>query len=86
MKPSLIFTLIILTLASSAPGKPPNPPELPDAPEMGYKTVGETKLKLWIFDPEGHKKSDKGTAVIFFVGGWRSGKPSIDAFMKKQSR
>jgi acetyl esterase len=76
MKPSLIFSFIILTLATSALGKPAYPPELPDARAEVYKTIGETKLKLWIFEPEGHKKSDKRPAVVFFFGGgWRSGTP-----------
>jgi acetyl esterase len=76
MKPSLILSLTILTLATSALGKPPYPPELPDAREVVYKTIGDTKLKLWIFEPEGRKKSDKRPAVVFFFGGgWRAGTP-----------
>ncbi len=76
MKPSLILSLFIFTLATSAQGKPTYPPKLPDAREEVYKTIGDTKLKLWIFEPEGHKKSDKRPAVVFFFGGgWRSGTP-----------
>ncbi|MBU63080.1 MAG: alpha/beta hydrolase [Opitutae bacterium] len=76
MKPSLIFSLIILALATLALGKPSYPPELRDAREEVYKTIGDTKLKLWIFEPEGHKKSDKRPAVVFFFGGgWRAGTP-----------
>ncbi len=76
MKPSLILSLTILTLVASALGKPPYPPELPDARVEVYKTIGDTKLKLWIFEPEGHKKSDKRPAVVFFFGGgWRAGTP-----------
>ena len=101
MKPSLIFRLIILTLASSASGKPPYPFELPDAEEMAYKTVGKTKLKLWIFEPEGqgHSFFNRGRHGNYsfrktmpvpdqFLSrlSWIKGKPSIDAFMKKQSR
>ena len=76
MKPSLILFPTILALAASAIGKPPYPPELPDAREEVYKTIGDTKLKLWIFEPKGHKKSDKRPAVVFFFGGgWRAGTP-----------
>ena len=76
MKASLIFSSIILALAASALGKPSYPPELPDAREEVYKTIGETKLKLWIFEPNGHKISDKRPAVVFFFGGgWRAGTP-----------
>jgi len=76
MKPSLILSLTILTLAASVPGKPAYPPELPDARAEVYKTIGDTKMKLWIFEPEGHKNSDKRPAVVFFFGGgWRAGTP-----------
>ena len=76
MKPVSILSLFIFTLATSALGKPPYPPELPDAREEVYQTIGDTKLKLWIFEPEGHKKSDKRPAVVFFFGGgWRAGTP-----------
>jgi len=76
MKTSFTFPCIILILFGTAFAKPKYPPELPDAREMVYKTVGETKLKLWIFEPEGHKRSDGRPAVIFFFGGgWRSGTP-----------
>ena len=76
MKSSLIFSLIILALATLALGKPSYPPELRDAREEVYKTIGDTKLKLWIFEPEGHKISDTRPAVVFFFGGgWRAGTP-----------
>ena len=76
MKSSLAFSLIILTVAAAASAKPSYPPELPDAREEVYKTIGDTKLKLWIFEPEEHKKSDKRPAVVFFFGGgWRAGTP-----------
>ena len=76
MKASLTFSSIILALTILALGKPSYPPELPDAREEVYKTIGDTKLKLWIFEPNGHKISDKRPAVVFFFGGgWRSGTP-----------
>ncbi|QTN33863.1 alpha/beta hydrolase [Akkermansiaceae bacterium] len=47
-----------------------------------YKTVGKKKLSLHIYEPEGHKSSDKLPAVVFFHGGgWRKGSPS--AFSKQ---
>jgi acetyl esterase/lipase len=76
MKPVSILSLFIFTLITSALGKTPYPPKLTDAREEVYKTIGDTKLKLWIFEPEGHKKSDKRPAVVFFFGGgWRAGTP-----------
>lgn len=48
----------------------------PDS-QVVYKTVGTTELKLHIFNPEGHKSSDKRSAVVFFFGGgWNKGSPS----------
>jgi len=42
-----------------------------------YKTVGDTELKIHIFNPAGHKLSDSRAAMVFFFGGgWNSGSPS----------
>lgn len=44
--------------------------------EVVYKTIGDVELKLHVFEPEGHKASDKRPAVVFFFGGgWNSGTP-----------
>lgn len=34
-----------------------------------YKTVDDVKLKLHIFNPEGHRSSDDRPAIVFFFGG-----------------
>lgn len=45
--------------------------------QVVYKTVGTTELKLHVFNPEGHKPSDRSPAVVFFFGGgWNRGSPS----------
>ena len=42
-----------------------------------YKTVGDVKLRLFIFRPEGHKPADKRPAIVFFFGGgWIAGSPA----------
>lgn len=42
-----------------------------------YKTVGDTALKLHVFNPEEHAPSDKRPAIVFFFGGgWNGGSPS----------
>ena len=52
------------------------PPKLPGARTETYKTVGETKLDMFIFEPEGHRANDARPAVVFlFGGGWRGGTP-----------
>lgn len=41
-----------------------------------YKTVGDVTLKLNIYTPPGHKKTDKAPAIVFFFGGgWNGGTP-----------
>ncbi len=41
-----------------------------------YKTVGDVKLPIYIFEPKGHKPGDKTPAIVFFFGGgWTSGTP-----------
>ena len=50
---------------------------LPDASVHTYKTLGETTLRLWVFEPDGHEASDRRPAAVFFFGGgWRTGTPA----------
>ncbi len=52
----------------------PNP--LAGARVEVYKTVADVRLKLYIFEPDGHKASDRRPAVVFFFGGgFRRGSP-----------
>ncbi len=42
-----------------------------------FKSIGDVKLRLFAFKPEGHKATDKRPAVVFFFGGgWTNGTPS----------
>lgn len=53
------------------------PPNLPGAKVEVYKTVGDVKLNMYLFTPDGHQASDKRAAVVFFFGGgWRGGSPT----------
>lgn len=62
---------------SAQEGTPRYPPTLPDASVHVYKTVGETALRLWVFEPDGHEASDRRPAAVFFFGGgWRTGSPA----------
>jgi acetyl esterase/lipase len=50
--------------------------KLKPSKERVYKKVGDVELKLHIFEPKGHKPSDRRPAVVFFFGGgWTSGDP-----------
>ena len=41
-----------------------------------YKTIGDVKLKIYIYEPKGHKAGAKRPAIVFFFGGgWRGGTP-----------
>lgn len=45
--------------------------------EVVYKTVGDVKLKLFVFTPPDCTPSDKRPAIVFFFGGgWNNGSPS----------
>ncbi len=53
------------------------PPDLPDAKVEVYKSVGDVKLNVYVFSPEGHQPGDKRPAIVFFFGGgWRGGSPA----------
>lgn len=53
------------------------PPEFADAKAHVYKTVGDVKLSLYVFAPEGHAATDHRPAIVFFFGGgWRNGSPT----------
>ena len=42
-----------------------------------YKTIGDVKLSLHIFEPQDHKPTDKRPAAVFFFGGsWVGGSPA----------
>ena len=44
---------------------------------ISYKKVGEVQLWLDVFEPDGHRASDRRPAIVFFFGGgWVSGSPS----------
>jgi acetyl esterase/lipase len=61
--------------ARAAPGRA-YPPVMPEARAETYKTIGETKLKLYIFTPKGHTSTNRCPAIVFFFGGgWKSGSP-----------
>jgi len=52
------------------------PPQMEGAVVEVYKTIGEVKLNLYIFNPPGHAASVPKPAIVFFFGGgWRSGNP-----------
>jgi acetyl esterase len=51
------------------------PPQFDGARAEIYKTVGETKLSLYIFEPSSGRKTNRPAIVFFFGGGWTNGSP-----------
>lgn len=81
----LVGLLLISLVAPAAMGQPSRgaragqrnyPARMEGAKVEVYKTVGDVKLNIYRFEPEGHKPSQKrGAIVFFFGGGWTSGSP-----------
>ncbi|NQT40137.1 MAG: alpha/beta hydrolase fold domain-containing protein, partial [Planctomycetes bacterium] len=79
----IVLLLAVLTTASLSgqENRRPRPrrgypPELAGASVEVYKTVGDVKLNMYIFTPEGHKATDRRAAIVFFFGGgWQGGSP-----------
>lgn len=72
-----VLLLILPAMAFSQQAtKPPYPPVMSGAKVETYKTIGETEMRLWIFEPEGHSSNDNRPAIVFFFGGgWKGGNP-----------
>ena len=52
----------------------PQPTTVLGAESWVYKSIGETKLMLHIFQPAGRKNGERRPAIVFFFGGgWASG-------------
>jgi acetyl esterase/lipase len=72
----LVVALVATAGAQEKKGAKRYPPNMPGAKVETYKTVGDVKLDLYIFYPEGHKPTDKRPAAVFFFGGgWQNGSP-----------
>lgn len=85
MRSALLFGLVVAcvyattgaAVAQQAKAARGYPPEFTDAKAYVYKTVGETKLSLYVFTPEGHTAAAQRPAIVFFFGGgWTNGSPT----------
>jgi acetyl esterase len=52
------------------------PPVIEGTKSETYRKVGDTELKVWIFDPERKGAKPLPAIVFFFGGGWSSGSPT----------
>lgn len=66
----------LLATATTVHGAAAYPPRFDGARVETYKTVGETALSLYVFEPAGGPKSGRPAIVFFFGGGWNSGSPA----------
>ena len=70
------FTLSLILAAGPLTAQSNYPPEMPGARTEAYKSVDGVDLKVWIYEPPGHRASATRPAIIFFFGGgWRDGTP-----------
>ena len=70
--PLSIVAMTMLAAASAAAqrNRPAGPPPRAEV----YKTTGDAKLPLLIYEPKGHQPTDKRPAIVFFFGGgWKGG-------------
>ena len=84
MKRILVFQLLLLMLLPISTSvwaqqqtERQYPPQLDSANRVEvYKSVGDTQLRLWVYEPANHRPSERRPAIVFFFGGgWRSGSP-----------
>ena len=73
----LIIFLLSLTIMTNLLGQKTYSPEIKSSKVETYKSIDGVDLKLWIFNPEDHKISDKRAVIVFFFGGgWKQGSPA----------
>ena len=67
--------LLVLAVSTRLFAAQAYPPVFEGARAEVYKTVGETKLSLYIFEPASGPKANRPAIVFFFGGGWTNGSP-----------
>jgi len=74
----LLLTIVaIVRVTLSHSGEFAYPPHMEGARTECYKTIGDTKLNLYIFQPPDAAGGTTRPAIVFFFGGgWTSGSPA----------
>jgi acetyl esterase len=75
------FLFVLTSLLTAAAFSAENaqkkyPPQFEGARAEVYKTIGDVKLSLHIFEPATGPKTNRPAIVFFFGGGWTSGSPT----------
>ncbi len=72
----IIFSLAASGDAASKPKGKRGVKSMKPTREVVFKTINDASLSLYVFEPEGHKATDRRPAIVFFFGGgWNSGFP-----------
>ncbi len=71
-----LIPLALFALLTPAFGALAYPPKFDGAQAETYKTIGDVKLQLHIFEPKGGPKTNRPAIVFFFGGGWTNGSPA----------
>ncbi len=71
-----LASLVYLASLSSLHAAQAYPPAFDGARAEVYKTVGDTKLSLFIFEPASGPRENRPAIVFFFGGGWTNGSPT----------
>ena len=72
----LLLALTPLAAPAAEKGGFKYPPSFTGARTEVYKTVGDVKLTLSIFEPAAGPKTGRPAIVFFFGGGWTNGSPA----------
>ena len=82
MRLALAFLSLCVALSAGAQEKTAKkkaggyPPTIEDTKSETYRKVGETELKVWIFEPAQKSGKPLPAIVFFFGGGWVGGSPT----------
>ena len=82
MRLALALLSMFVALAASAQEKAAKkkaggyPPVIEGTKSETYRKVGDTELKVWIFEPAAKATQPLPAIVFFFGGGWISGSPT----------
>lgn len=71
------LTLAVVLLAAALPAQQEERFALEGAVAVPFRDVGDVRLRLHVFRPEGWSASDRRPAIVFFFGGgWVGGSPA----------
>jgi acetyl esterase len=82
MRLALAFLTLCVALTAGAQEKTAkkkaagHPPVIEGTQSETYRKVGETELKVWIFEPAQKGTKPLPAIVLFFGGGWTGGSPT----------